>query len=180
MLLALTGQGLVQALDQPLGVGRHAQEVCPGDKLQKVLNDHAAQGWQLKTITAVEVKGRVGPGGVEGVVSDVRTPSRLGPTASVPARTQGASPTPPSSHHGAVGGVMRARRLGRRLELGPPGPPALLQQLQQPPGDRHRVHEVRVEKIDELDCHGVIGGVLLPVAGIGDAGRQPVGKLGKP
>jgi hypothetical protein len=27
-----------------------------GDKLQKVLNDHAAQGWQLKTITAVEVK----------------------------------------------------------------------------------------------------------------------------
>ena len=28
MLLALTGQGLLQALDQPLGVGRHAQEVC--------------------------------------------------------------------------------------------------------------------------------------------------------
>jgi hypothetical protein len=39
-----------------------------GDKLQKVLNDHAAQGWQLKTITSVEVKGRVGPGGVEGVL----------------------------------------------------------------------------------------------------------------
>jgi hypothetical protein len=39
-----------------------------GDKLQKVLNDQAAQGWQLKTITAVEVKGRVGPGGVEGVL----------------------------------------------------------------------------------------------------------------
>lgn len=39
-----------------------------GDKLQKVLNDHAAQGWQLKTITGVEVKGRIGPGGVEGVL----------------------------------------------------------------------------------------------------------------
>lgn len=40
-----------------------------GDKLQRVLNDHAAQGWQLKTITAVEVKGRVGPGGEEGVLA---------------------------------------------------------------------------------------------------------------
>lgn len=39
-----------------------------GDKLQKVLNDHAEQGWQLKAITAVEVKGRVGPGGVEGLL----------------------------------------------------------------------------------------------------------------
>ena len=39
-----------------------------GDKLEKVLNQHAAQGWQLKAITAVEVKGRVGPGGVEGLL----------------------------------------------------------------------------------------------------------------
>lgn len=39
-----------------------------GDKLEKVLNQHAAEGWQLKAITAVEVKGRVGPGGVEGVL----------------------------------------------------------------------------------------------------------------
>jgi Domain of unknown function (DUF4177) len=39
-----------------------------GDKLEKVLNDHAAHGWQLKAITAVEVKGRVGPGGVKGVL----------------------------------------------------------------------------------------------------------------
>jgi hypothetical protein len=39
-----------------------------GDKLQKILNQHAEQGWQLKAITAVEVKGRVGPGGVEGVL----------------------------------------------------------------------------------------------------------------
>jgi predicted rRNA methylase YqxC with S4 and FtsJ domains len=39
-----------------------------GDKLEKLLNQHAAQGWQLKAITASEVKGRVGPGGVEGLL----------------------------------------------------------------------------------------------------------------
>ncbi len=39
-----------------------------GEKLQKVLNEEAASGWRLKTITAAEIKGRVGPGGVEGVL----------------------------------------------------------------------------------------------------------------
>jgi hypothetical protein len=39
-----------------------------GGKLEKILNEHAAQGWQLKAITAGEVKGRLGPGGVEGVL----------------------------------------------------------------------------------------------------------------
>jgi hypothetical protein len=39
-----------------------------GDKLEKALNQHASQGWQLKAITSVEVKGRVGPGGVEGIL----------------------------------------------------------------------------------------------------------------
>ncbi len=39
-----------------------------GDKLEKVLNEHAAQGWQLKAITSVEVRGRVGPGAVEGLL----------------------------------------------------------------------------------------------------------------
>ena len=39
-----------------------------GDKLEKVLNENAREGWQLRAITAVEVKGRVGPGGVEGVL----------------------------------------------------------------------------------------------------------------
>ena len=38
------------------------------EKLEKLLNDRAKQGWQLKAITAVEVKGRVGPGGVDGVL----------------------------------------------------------------------------------------------------------------
>ena len=39
-----------------------------GEKLENLLNEHASQGWQLKAITAVEVKGRVGPGGVEGLL----------------------------------------------------------------------------------------------------------------
>ena len=39
-----------------------------GDKLEKLLNEQAAQGWQLRTITSTEVMGRVGPGGVEGLL----------------------------------------------------------------------------------------------------------------
>jgi hypothetical protein len=39
-----------------------------GDKLAEILNDHAAQGWRLKTITSAEIKGRVGPGGVDGLL----------------------------------------------------------------------------------------------------------------
>jgi len=39
-----------------------------GDRLERVLNEHAAQGWRLKTITSADVKGRVGPGGVEGLL----------------------------------------------------------------------------------------------------------------
>jgi hypothetical protein len=39
-----------------------------GEKLEGILNDHARQGWQLKAITSAEVKGRVGPGGVEGLL----------------------------------------------------------------------------------------------------------------
>jgi hypothetical protein len=39
-----------------------------GDKLEKILNDHARQGWHLKAITSADIKGRVGPGGVEGIL----------------------------------------------------------------------------------------------------------------
>lgn len=39
-----------------------------GPKLQELLNTHAQQGWQMKTMTAVDVKGRVGPGGVGGLL----------------------------------------------------------------------------------------------------------------
>lgn len=30
-----------------------------GQKLQDLLNEHAAQGWQLKAVTSADVKGRV-------------------------------------------------------------------------------------------------------------------------
>lgn len=43
-------------------------------KLEKVLNEHASQGWQLKAVTSAEVKGRLGPGGVEGVLVTFERP----------------------------------------------------------------------------------------------------------
>ena len=45
-----------------------------GDKLEKVLNDWAAKGWALKAITSVDVKGRVGPGGVSGILVTFEKP----------------------------------------------------------------------------------------------------------
>ena len=45
-----------------------------GDKLEKLLNQRAADGWQLKAVTSVEVKGRMGPGGVEGVLVTFERP----------------------------------------------------------------------------------------------------------
>jgi hypothetical protein len=45
-----------------------------GDKLEKILNEHADDGWQLKAITAIEVKGRIGPGGVEGALVTLERP----------------------------------------------------------------------------------------------------------
>ena len=46
-----------------------------GDKLEDVLNEHARGGWQLKAITSVQVKGRIGPGGVEGVLVTLERPA---------------------------------------------------------------------------------------------------------
>jgi hypothetical protein len=46
-----------------------------GDKLEKVLNENARDGWQLKSITSTEVKGRVGPGGVEGLLVTFERPA---------------------------------------------------------------------------------------------------------
>lgn len=45
-----------------------------GDRLERVLNDHARDGWQLKTITAADVKGRLGPAGVEGLLVTFERP----------------------------------------------------------------------------------------------------------
>jgi len=45
-----------------------------GGKLEKVLNQRARDGWQLKAITSVDVRGRIGPGGVEGVLVTFERP----------------------------------------------------------------------------------------------------------
>lgn len=45
-----------------------------GDKLEDVLNEHAEDGWQLKAVTSVEVKGRIGPGAVDGVLVTLERP----------------------------------------------------------------------------------------------------------
>lgn len=45
-----------------------------GDKIdsggvEKMLNERARDGWQLKSLTATQVKGRIGPGGTEGLLA---------------------------------------------------------------------------------------------------------------
>ena len=39
-----------------------------GERLENLLNEYARQGWRLRSVTSAEVKGRVGPGGVEGLL----------------------------------------------------------------------------------------------------------------
>ncbi len=46
-----------------------------GAKLEDVLNEHAEDGWQLRALTSVEVKGRIGPGAVDGVLVTLERPS---------------------------------------------------------------------------------------------------------
>lgn len=44
------------------------------DKLEKVLNEHARQGWQVRAVTAADVKGRIGPGSTEGLLVTLERP----------------------------------------------------------------------------------------------------------
>ena len=46
-----------------------------GDKVEKLLNEHARQGWQLKALTSVTVKGRIGPGGTDGLLATFERPA---------------------------------------------------------------------------------------------------------
>lgn len=44
-----------------------------GDKMdaggiETVLNERAGEGWQLKSVTSTTVKGRIGPGGTDGLL----------------------------------------------------------------------------------------------------------------
>ena len=43
-------------------------------KLEGVLNEHAREGWQVKAVTAADVKGRLGPGSSEGLLVTLERP----------------------------------------------------------------------------------------------------------
>ena len=49
-------------------------DALDSDKLEKVLNKHAEDGWGLKAITSADVKGRIGPGAVEGLLLTFERP----------------------------------------------------------------------------------------------------------
>jgi hypothetical protein len=51
-------------------------DALDSDKLEKVLNKHAEDGWALKAITSADVKGRIGPGSVEGLLLTFERPRR--------------------------------------------------------------------------------------------------------
>ena len=42
--------------------------------VEDALNDRARDGWQLKSLTATLVKGRIGPGGTEGLLAVFERP----------------------------------------------------------------------------------------------------------
>ena len=43
-------------------------------KLEDALNDQARDGWQVKAVTAADVKGRIGPGATEGLIVTLERP----------------------------------------------------------------------------------------------------------
>ena len=50
-----------------------------GDKMdhggvEELLNERAEEGWQLKSLIATTVKGRIGPGGTEGLLAVFERP----------------------------------------------------------------------------------------------------------
>ena len=47
------------------------------DSVEESLNDQAREGWQLKSLTATQVKGRIGPGGTEGLLAVFERPVDL-------------------------------------------------------------------------------------------------------
>jgi Domain of unknown function (DUF4177) len=49
-------------------------EKIDSDGVEKMLNERAGDGWQLKSLTATQVKGRIGPGGTEGLLAVFERP----------------------------------------------------------------------------------------------------------
>jgi hypothetical protein len=53
--------------------GLIGDKISPG-KLEKVLNEHGREGWKVRAVTAADVKGRIGPGGTEGLLVTFERP----------------------------------------------------------------------------------------------------------
>ncbi|HEV7450367.1 MAG TPA: DUF4177 domain-containing protein [Pseudonocardiaceae bacterium] len=102
---------------------------------EKILNEHADKGWQLKAITAVEVKGRIGPGGGDGVLVTFERPLDRSPAAvlflSMSARVAHPIPCRPVGGHSSPSTMVRVPgsigpvgtggpRWFRRVVLAPP------------------------------------------------------------
>ena len=49
-------------------------EAIDQGRVQDALNETAKEGWQLKTLTAADVKGRIGPGATEGLLATFERP----------------------------------------------------------------------------------------------------------
>lgn len=49
-------------------------DAVSANKVEDALNDKARDGWQLKTLTAADVKGRIGPGATEGLLATFERP----------------------------------------------------------------------------------------------------------
>ncbi|MET7943091.1 DUF4177 domain-containing protein [Streptomyces sp. NPDC005302] len=59
----------------PTADGTRDAEQPPGRRQQEVpLDKHAEDGWALKAITSADVKGRIGPGAVEGLLLTLERP----------------------------------------------------------------------------------------------------------
>ncbi|MFC5382644.1 DUF4177 domain-containing protein [Aquipuribacter nitratireducens] len=63
-----------------------------GGRLEKVLNEQAAEGWRLRAITAVDVEGRIGPGGRRRGARHLRAAPFLDPASARAGAGMGAAP----------------------------------------------------------------------------------------
>jgi uncharacterized protein DUF4177 len=45
-----------------------------GKQLEAALNEQGRQGWRVVSITVADIKGRIGPGGVEGLLVTFERP----------------------------------------------------------------------------------------------------------
>ena len=80
MAIVTRGRSVVQRYECKVEIVRSSMV---GDKVdsggvETLLNEQARAGWQLKSLTATQVKGRIGPGGTEGLLAVFERPTGAG------------------------------------------------------------------------------------------------------